>query len=348
MTTLKASEVDRFLKNPDSGSILFLIYGPDSGLVAERADQLARQSGVDLSDPFSLVRLDAEVAADSGRLAEEAHTVAMFGGRRLIRVSGSTRRDLAKAVKPVLSTPLEDCLIVIEAGDLKKTSALRREVEKHPKAVAVPCYQDNDAAINQLIDEEILQKGLKLNSENRQVLKGLLGADRMISRSELAKLALYCNGQNEVLIENIRSVVGDASKLILDDIVDTAATGDIGKLEITLPKTLEVGNPPDVILAAVLRHFQMLQSARSRIDRERKTPSALVQSLRPPVHFSRKNAVVTALSAWPANRITNALSRLNRAMLECRVNSAVAQSIAGTTLLAIALEARNLHKRRQL
>ena len=106
MAELKASEVVRFLAKPDLSKSVFLVYGPDAGLVSETADKLADKSGVDLSDPFCTLRIDADVmASETSRLAEEAHTIAMFGGKRLIRISGSTRKDLVRAVQPVLDTP---------------------------------------------------------------------------------------------------------------------------------------------------------------------------------------------------------------------------------------------------
>ena len=239
-----------------------------------------------------------------------------------------------------------DAIIVIEAGDLKKSTGLRKLVEKHPQGLTIPCYQDNDTAINQLIDQEITQKDLMIDDETRRMLRSLLGADRLISRSELTKLALYCDERNEVTLEDVRAIVGDASKLALDDVVDATATGDPENLEIFLPRAILAGNSPDMIVFATLRHFQMLQAARSRMEKNRQPASTILATLRPPVHFSRKNKVGSAITTWPVNRISNALSRLNKAMFECRKNAENSSSLAGTALLALALEARSLRNRR--
>ena len=103
MAALKGTEADRAITKPDNAYRVILLYGPDTGLVSERAERLARATGVDVSDPFSTIRLDADtIAEDRSRLSDEAFTVGMFGGERLIRVSGQTRRNLAEAVKPVL------------------------------------------------------------------------------------------------------------------------------------------------------------------------------------------------------------------------------------------------------
>ena len=67
-----------------------LIYGPDRGLVAERAASLVTASKVDADDPFSSVRLDAgAVNSDPGRLVDEARAIGLFGGLRLVRLLGA-------------------------------------------------------------------------------------------------------------------------------------------------------------------------------------------------------------------------------------------------------------------
>ena len=81
MAQVKAHEVDRYLSKPDQKHRIFLIYGPDTGLVSERATLLAKASGADLADPFATIKMDADdAAADPARIADEAHTVSMFGG----------------------------------------------------------------------------------------------------------------------------------------------------------------------------------------------------------------------------------------------------------------------------
>ena len=342
----KARDVEAFLNNPDFAQKVVLLYGPDQGLVAERADLLAKKTGIDLKDPFSLIRIDAdEAAADAARLTDEAHTIGMFGGKRLIRVSGSTRRDLGKAIKPVLDTPPEDAILLIEAGDLRKNSGLVQMLEKSKQAVCIRCFQDADRAIDQLIDEEIVAQGLRIDHETRAILKAHLGDNRMLSRAELVKLALYCSGKSDVSLEDVHAIVGDAAKLVIDDVVDAVAAGDPARLQKVLPKTIEADHPADMVVLAVLRHFQFLHQARTKVEQKNQTISSVIGASRPPVHFSRKDAVSRALSIWPLERIGRALQRLDKTMLDARRFSGSGPSIAGTTLLALSLEARALARR---
>ena len=70
---LSAANVEGFIRAPDPAVRAMLLYGPDGGLVRERADALARQVVDDLGDPFRVAELGpAQLKADPARLADEA------------------------------------------------------------------------------------------------------------------------------------------------------------------------------------------------------------------------------------------------------------------------------------
>ena len=54
---VKSSAVDAFLARPDPKAIAVLLYGPDQGLVRERADGFSLEVVPDLKDPFRAVEL---------------------------------------------------------------------------------------------------------------------------------------------------------------------------------------------------------------------------------------------------------------------------------------------------
>src|ERR1700756_4627324 len=86
MVALKAAEVDAYIAAREPTRPIALVFGPDAGLVSERADAIVRTAVDDLNDPFALVRLDGDdLAGDPGRLVDEANTVPLFGGRGAIR-----------------------------------------------------------------------------------------------------------------------------------------------------------------------------------------------------------------------------------------------------------------------
>jgi DNA polymerase-3 subunit delta len=79
-----------------------LVFGNDAGLVTERARKIISHAVDDPKDPFQLVRIGGdELANDPARLADEANTIPLFGGRRVISIEAQGKTFVA-AFEPVL------------------------------------------------------------------------------------------------------------------------------------------------------------------------------------------------------------------------------------------------------
>jgi DNA polymerase III subunit delta len=335
MVAIKNADADAFAAKPDAARPIVLLYGPDAGLVRERAERIVRASVEDLNDPFALVRLEGDdLASNPSRLPEEAHTVPLFGGKRAIWIKAGGR-NFAPAVDMVLSTPPTDCRIVIEAGELRKTSPLRTACEKAKAAVAIGCFADNERDLARLIDDEMRAAKLTITPDARASLASLIGGDRQASRSEIRKLALYAHGKDRVELDDVLAVVADASALALDAVIDAAFAGKTSEAETQLGKALDAGTSTGTIVGAALRHVAQLHKARLALEAGDRADQALY-SFVPPVHFSRKTKVEAALSAWSTTRLAIAMDKLSSALLETRRTPALADAIGNRALLDIA------------
>lgn len=340
MTALKSGDIDRFVADPDSAHPIVLVYGPDAGLVRERVDALVRASVDDTNDPFALARLDGEMlTANHARLVEEATTVPLFGGRRAVLVQVSARHNIAPAVEIAAKAPLRDVRVIIEAGDLKKTSPLRKLCESAKSAVALPCYMDGAKDIARLIDEEMRAANLTLAPDARAALAGLLGGDRLASRAELRKLALYAQGREHVELADVAAVVSDASDLALDGVIDAAFAGKTASTETEFAKARAGGATPSTILSTAIRQAAALHKIKLALDGGERLENAM-RAARPPVHFTRQRDVEAALRIWPSSRLLRAMEQLADASLEARRQASLAETIAHRTLLALAVNAR--------
>lgn len=337
MVAVKAGEVEAALKRGRSERVL-LLYGPDGGLVHERARRVARGFVEDPDDPFQLVRLDGDaLAGDPARLADEAGTIALFGGRRVIWVSPTTR-NIVPAVTLILDGPTPEALVVVEAGDLGKSAPLRVLCERAPAALALPCYPDGARDLSALVDEVVRAGGLSIASDLRQDLVTMLGADRVASRAELEKLTLYAMGEGEVTRAHVDAIMGDVSAVATDAIVDAAFGGRFAQLDRAWSRLAAEGLDPGVILMAASRHALMLVRLRSAVDRGQR-PDEVVRQYRG-LHFSRQDAVRQQIGAWPQERLARAVVTLGDALLASRRQAGLAAEIVRKTLWDVATVAR--------
>ncbi len=338
MGVLKGAEIDRFLASPDPKRPVVLIYGPDSGLVSERARAAAKATTPDLDDPFSVIRIDGDSLTGSpGRLAEEAHTIGMFGGRRLVWVRAG-EKPIGPAVAELLRAPPSDSLVLIEAGDLKRTAPLRTEAERSPHAAVIACYPDGEGDLKRLIADEARAAGLTVDPEAATLLASLLGGDRAASRGEIRKLCLYAHGTGRITLADVEAVAGETLQLGVSEIVDAAAGGLAPALERLLARAVTADVPLPQIMTTMSRHLMMLHKARLVVEGGQPIAAAMGQ-FQPPVHFSRKAAVERQIQLWTSEKLERLVIRTAEANFDTRAKADLAQAIASRTLMAIALAA---------
>jgi len=346
MAQKKAHEVEAWLRRPPENVAIVLVYGPDRGLVSERAASFAAKTGLPLDDPFSVVRLEAgEAERDQGRLLDEARTVPMFSSRRLLWVrNAGAQKSLADDVKALSVEPPRDAVILIEAGDLKKGAALRTVVEASPIGMALPCFGDEDRDINTVIDDELSKYGMRIGMEARTALRRNLGGDRLATRGEIAKLALYAHGAQEIQLDDVLALTGDVSGVSADDAVDAMLDGKVDDFDQAFTRHALGGSQAYVVLAGAMRQLHALQVMRAGMGAGRNAAAA-VASARPPVFFARRKLVERVLERWSAEAMQRGLVRLQAAVLATRQRPDLAVEIARHALLGIAVEAARLSRR---
>jgi DNA polymerase III subunit delta len=339
MTALKSSEIESFLARPDPKRPIVLLFGPDAGLVRERADALIKLSVDDPRDPFSLARLEGDdLASEPSRLVEEAHTVPLFGGRRAILVKGGSR-NFASAIEALIASPPIDCRVVIEAGDLRRSAPIRTLCERAKNAAAIPCYTDGERELARLVDDEMKAATLTIAPDARSALIALIGGDRRASRNEIRKLALYAQGKDRITLEDVEAVVADASSLASEAIADAAFAGRAQEVETHYAKARNAGTMPNAIAGGALRQVIDLHRARLAVESGASIEAA-IENFRPAIHFRRKPLVEAAVRSWTAARLQNAIEQLAAATFDSRRQSALADAIVERTLLAVAQAAR--------
>jgi DNA polymerase-3 subunit delta len=329
-------EQTRFLQTAEASVAAVLFYGPDQGLVRERAIELVARIAGDAGDPFRVVELGAaQLKDDPARLADEAAALSLTGGRRVLRLR-EAGDGLAEPLAELLAGPAPAAFIVVEAGELGPRSALRGFCEKSPVAAVIACYLDDAAALGGVVRDWLKQESLAIDGEALEFLVANLGGDRGVTRQELGKLGLYVGaGAKRVTLADVEAVVGDSSVLTLDDLVMALGEGDRPGLDRAYVRALAEGTEEIAILRAAARHFLRLHQVASAAE-----PRAAIKSLRPPVFFKLENRFLGQLRSWPAPRLGEALERLNRAETQIKTGAQPKAAVAERALIEIATLAR--------
>jgi len=337
---VKPREIPAILKSVPAGIRAVLVFGRDEGLVRERAQAIGKQIVEDLSDPFQVSRLGPEaVKASPSILLDEISSISMMGGRRLVRLEAAGVES-ADPVKLVLASDQGDGLLVITAGDLKPTSALRKAVESAKNAQAIACYEDSAQDLFGLVQTTLSAAGLGASQDAVNYLVDNLGGDRMVSRSELDKLVIYMGeAGGQVTLEDAKACVGDTAALGLNQIAEAVTGGNMKDLEKFLERAWTSGENAVAILRTLQNRLMRLHMARGHVDKG-VNPMEATNKLRPPVFFAEKDKFARELNSWSSSKLEQALNILIDAELDCKTTGNPADVICARALLRLAKAVR--------
>jgi DNA polymerase-3 subunit delta len=349
MVSIKPQDADRFVADPPANVRLFLVYGPDAGAVTERARAVEKLAGKRDSAGGNLIRLGSEdLAGDPGRVSDEANAVSMFGGEPILAIRvADGRHNVMPALAPVLETPPDTAWIVVEAGDLKPSSPLRKGFEACRNAAAIPCYELDARDVGRMIRSMIKDAGLSIEDDAAEALGAALGADRMASRNEIEKLILYAGKDNPVTLAHVSAAVGENLASRSDRIIDCALLGRSAQMDDDLTRLRNEGQSAGGLATQMLRHLMSMQGLRERVDKGT-NPRQAVEGARPPVFFKRRAMVIEALNRWPADYLRRARLVAGEAIAASRKHPQLEFELISDALHRIALMARGLSRSAQV
>lgn len=343
-------DIEPFVKKPNPKVLAVLIYGPDEGLVRERMDILTRHIVSDPNDPFNVMDIEGgHLSDDPARLLDEAKSISMLGGRRVIRLR-SAGDSAAKACESLLKDLNEgDNMVLVEAGELGPRSNLRLLFERMDNAVALPCYADDARNIGQIIASQLREAGYSIDPEALQILGASVLGDRGVARREVEKLITYLGDESvgrTISVDEVIACSGDASILSFDDLTKNTASGQFVEANRILEQMLSEGMPPVTLLRALQNYFTRLHITRARMEQGEGQEKALAQ-LKPPLFFKVKNVFIQQLNIWGAPDLDRALSILRQAELQCKQSGMPAETICSQTVFTLSMAAQKLARKGQ-
>jgi DNA polymerase-3 subunit delta len=334
---LPPSRLNAFLSKPDPAVRVILIYGPDAGLVRERGAHLAKTLVKDPDDPFCSVSLSSSSLLERpSRLYDEMASVALGGGKRLIKVQGAEDKIGGLLSALLTDIPPSDSVLLIEAGDLDRKSKLRATCEgETPIACAIPCYIEDAAARQRTIADILTTEKIQAGREVIAALAEVLPPDRLAMRSELEKFAIYVGKGNAATSADVRASVQDAGAAELDDLVFAIGAGETKRAAQLIDRLYAEQTSPVVLLRAAQRHFMRLQWARAEMDKGLAATDA-VKRLQPPVFWKYESAMTAQLRRWSRAKSEHALRRLYDAEAAAKRTGTPDTALCAQTLLGLA------------
>lgn len=325
------------LPKPRPDVRLYLFHGPDEAGVADLARRLIAAFG-------EAERVDLDAATlkkEPGRLADEAASVSLFGGTRVIR-AGPLGEDGAAALGLLLDAERTGAPVVATAAASLKAGAKPIKLAlDHPRAVATACYPPSGPELDRLVAAMLADHGLRAGPGVAHRLAESGGCDRAVVASEVEKLALYLDAARDrprdATVGDLEAIGADLGEAEQAAALEALVDGQAGALGAALARLDEGAGSAIPWLRALTRRLIALAEMRSQLDRGESIDQVTTR-----IHFREKQATTVALRRWTPVMLAEALSRLRaaeRALMAANTAGAVtAERIA--VALAQRLERR--------
>ncbi len=328
-------QIERALDAAADAVRLFLLYGPDEAASRELAARLGKSLGADAE------RIDlsgAVLKADPARLTDEAAAIALFGGRRHIRVEPAGDEILA-AVEALLEAPAAGNPVAVIAGNLRKDSKLLKLALAHPAVLALASYAPEGGDADRLVLTMARELGVSMRPDvARRIAAGMAG-DRALIARELEKLALFVDAApdrpGEIDHAALDALGADSEEGDLSRLVDAVLGGKVDVAEAELARLVGDGVDAIPICRAMLRRLHLLADLGGSVAEGNAVESVMGGGAGRALFWKDKAAVSGQLSRWRPPDIATALERFLQAEREVKRSGGVGLVAVGEELLMV-------------
>jgi DNA polymerase-3 subunit delta len=247
-----------------------LLFGPEAALVNYRFNLIAKKIAPNLSDPFLVANISKEkLVEDKAILADEFFSYSMLGGRKLILIRDADAQAGA-ALKMLFSdqdfAKKSDNFILIQGGDLDKSSALRKLCEENPRFAAIACYEDDERVIKKFIADELLRHKVKFNLDVTLILFEKFGKNRQIILAELEKILVFLGEEKNLTVELVKKLSASEAEISANEFVENFAAQRFDLALLIAEKLFRDGFEAITLVRFLSNFLQKLYQARMEID----------------------------------------------------------------------------------
>jgi len=327
-------DIEPFVKKPDTKARAILVYGPDDGLVKERAAAMGGTAVTDINDPFNVTVLTGEILSDDpARLSDEANAMSLMGGARLIRIENAGDK-LTTLLKEYLQNPSAENLVILEAGELGPRSSLRQLFEKDKQAAAVPCYVDDEKGVANLIRQTLTSSGYNIQSDALSWLAQNIAGDRARVRGEIEKMITYMGDEKAIKLEDVQAAVGEAGDQSLDDLVYSIGEGKPEAALRAYNKLLGEGTQVVTVLRTLQNHYKRLHYTKS-LMKEGDGVDEAMRKLQPEVFFKYKPSFTSQLRKYSDKKLLAIMQRLSQVEAQTKQTGTPVETLCSQAILSL-------------
>jgi DNA polymerase-3 subunit delta len=322
------------LDSADPDIRFYLLYGPDEAGSRALAERLGAAMGADAE------RIDltsAGLKADPARLADEAASISLFGGKRWIRLEPATD-DAVEAVQALLEAPAAGNPVAAIGGALRKDSKLVKLVQASGMALSQLSYVPEGRNAAALVVEVGRELGLQVRNDVAARIASACNGDRALISRELEKMALYLDAAPErpkPLEQDTLDALGAAMEEgDLSKLANAVFSGQPGQADAELARLATEGIEDIPVLRALARRALQLAQLRAQMA-EGESIDRVMETAGKAIFWKEKPVIQGQLQRWTPDALVTAITRLAEAERQVKAPGHIGSALVEEEVLAI-------------
>jgi|GEM_PF-5566999 len=294
----------------------FVIFGPEESVADSTLksviEHLKKSNDLDVENlQYSTVKENISAVRDG------LQSRSLFGGQKVIVISGVSG-VIIKDLIEIYKQPLQYGVLITIAGDLGKTSPLRKLGEEAQDIAATACYKIDVKTMHLIIRTKLQDLALQHDAAVVGMIAELLPTNTMIIDSELEKLSIYKGDDRQLAVSDIIACFSYSGEASLDELIHAIVSRDLKLKAKQLQKLLYSELNFMLIIRSLLNFFNKLLQVHITADASRITLQSAVQTLRPPLFFKSRDNMLLACNNFSLNQTKAIVARLVELERRCK------------------------------
>ena len=305
----------------------FLLYGNNSGLIEETIDSHLKP--IKTNNIFNYD--EDEIFKNPENFEESVFNNSFFENEKLIIISRASDKIL-KIIEKIIEKNIEDLTIIIKSNILEKKSKLRTFFEKQSNTICIPFYEDNNQTLVSIVQKFLLEKNIKISSQNINIIVERSNGNRINLYNELDKISSFSKNKKIIDTNDILKLTNLSENFSVYELVDNS-------LARKQKKTLNILNENNLssedcilILRIFLVKLKRLLKIQQEVEKE-KNIEKVISSYKPPIFWKEKDVIKEQIKLLNSEKIHDLIVRVNEIELLIKKHPTTALNVTTDFIL---------------
>ena len=236
-------------------------------------------------------------------------TKSLFEESKLIIISRGTDK-LKEFVEEILERDEIDAKIIIKSLNLEKKSKLRNLCEKEKKVICTPVYEDDNRALNTVINNFLSNQKINLSQEMKNILIERSNGDRINLKNELVKLKNLSISKKKLSTDDVLKLSNLAENYSVFELSDNYLAKNSKRVSNILNENHYSSEDCILIIRTILNKSKRLLKIRTEMDNNSNIDQ-IISSFKPPIFWKEKDIVKKQAQSWSTNEVKEIIFKIN-------------------------------------